>query len=216
MLTHNKDKPFVCSVCDRKYVKKVKLERHVMEVHKNKGFIRKVVKCDLGEFTCDKCLDRFALETELKAHSLTHNAKTKPFSCTICKSYHRSITALESHIMAHTDEELKSCLHCEKKYDYKYLLLNHLMTHTNVKPFSCAECGQRFRQKSILAKHILRHENTKDTGSKLSIVEYKQSSKNANETINTPRNVIDKTLHASSSSIVSKHKKHESKNISST
>lgn len=44
----------------------------------------------------------------------------------------------------------------------------------------------------------------------------KQSSKNANETINTPRNVIDKTLHASSSSIVSKHKKHESENNAST
>ena len=84
------DKSVTCTICDKKFVAKKTLNRHMRSVHEGK----KPFKCD----TCDKS---FSQKTGLNSHIVTHHSLEKPdksFICSICNARFCAKKSLARHI----------------------------------------------------------------------------------------------------------------------
>ncbi|KPI92261.1 hypothetical protein RR46_13482 [Papilio xuthus] len=152
ILTHVEDKPHKCEMCDRSYIQRIQLQKH-MERHygyicgecghnantKAGLLIHKREHLDLKKLTChfEGCSyskKEFRDEASLRKHIKDH-VNNKPYSCEVCgKSFHNE-AYMRKHVQTHTLERPRRCMYCvaARAYVRGEQLLRHVrMQHRNI------------------------------------------------------------------------------------
>uniref|UniRef100_A0A3Q1GUM3 Zinc finger protein OZF-like n=1 Tax=Acanthochromis polyacanthus TaxID=80966 RepID=A0A3Q1GUM3_9TELE len=165
-------KPFSCSECDKQFVYKQSLQRH-MACHTEKMFSSSLgneqyfgVKQNVDSqmrvlqreklFGCNECNKRFRYHCELKLHMTEHTGE-KPFGCSECGRRFIEQGSLKKHMTIHTGEKRFGCDVCGKRFSQQGTLKTHMTVHTGEKPFSCYVCGKRFSRQWDLKAHMSAH-----------------------------------------------------------
>ncbi|XP_068604912.1 zinc finger protein 91-like [Brachionichthys hirsutus] len=133
-------KLFICSVCNKGFLRLSQLEEH-QATHQT-----------YKPFRCLECGKSFAQKSRLKTHQSVHTGE-RPFSCKICgKMFSRHDNCLR-HERFHSGVKPYSCEQCGKSFTRLSQLEEHQATHQTYKPFRCLECGKSFTQKTRLKTH---------------------------------------------------------------
>lgn len=138
--TRNRDKPFLCQICNKAFGYK-----HVLQNHE---------RTHTGEkpFQCKECLKRFTRDHHLKTHMRLHTGE-KPFHCEHCDKDFVQVANLRRHLRVHTGERPYACDVCTSKFSDSNQLKAHKLIHRGVKPFNCEKCLGRFRRRHHLNHH---------------------------------------------------------------
>ncbi|XP_035520659.1 zinc finger protein 569-like [Morone saxatilis] len=147
--SHARERPFSCTVCDKRFGCKGNLHAHM--------------RSHTGEkpFTCTVCNKSFSAKVNLQNHMRTHTGE-KPFSCSVCDKSFSQKKTLVIHLRSHTGEKPFSCSFCGKCFTEKGTLKRHIRVHTGEKPYSCSVCGRNFS----LLSHVKSHKCAGVSGNK--------------------------------------------------
>ncbi|XP_037623303.1 zinc finger protein 333-like [Sebastes umbrosus] len=138
--SHSHERPFSCTVCDKRFGCKGNLQAHM--------------RSHTGEkpFSCAVCNKSFSAKVNLKTHMRSHTGE-KPFSCSMCHKSFSQKKTLVIHLRSHTGEKPFSCSFCVKRFSEKGTLNRHIRVHTGEKPYSCSVCGRNFSLLSHVKSH---------------------------------------------------------------
>jgi len=149
------DQKLKCDLCDKCVWTEQQLRVHKTR-HENSR--------EDGTFSCDKCNYVCAKAHRLKFHIDAVHLGIKKHLCDWCPSAFATTSALNKHILSHTNERNFQCPFCEKAFHSKGNLNTHIRTHTGEKPFTCDICGKSFSDQAYFAKHKRLHEVGPNTG----------------------------------------------------
>lgn len=144
---HQGVRPFKCTQCDKTFVRKSHLERHLIS------------HLDDSEkpFHCKYCNKGCTTAQQLKRHEITHS---KSFICPYqnCNESFYKHPQLRSHILSFHLNKL-NCEICHKKFQRPYRLRHHMAKYhdpNNSTPYQCSfyNCNLSFRNWSELQNHI--------------------------------------------------------------
>jgi len=107
-----------CSVCNRRFSRKLHLEEHLSVHTKEKRY--KCLIC--GKLFCTKS----GVYRHIKCHS-----GLKPYKCDTCGRAFAQKACLQRHYVTHTQQRLFQCHICDKKFSRKGNLNQHLKLHSN-------------------------------------------------------------------------------------
>ena len=163
-------RPYLCTVCDKRYRTKDQLSRH-WNIHTGKY---KCTECGLcaqgtaalkihsrihsGEkpYECRVCSRRFTAARTLVKHSRTHSAE-KPFKCHMCDKAFSQSESLNSHMRIHTGEKPYKCHLCDKAFSQSPHLNSHMRVHMGEKPYKCHVCDKEFSESAHRNNHMRVH-----------------------------------------------------------
>lgn len=142
---NNRDKVFVCNICNRCFGYK-----HVLQNHE---------RTHTGEkpFECRECHKRFTRDHHLKTHMRLHTGE-KPYHCSHCERQFVQVANLRRHLRVHTGERPYACTLCNSCFSDSNQLKAHRLIHEGIKPFECDRCKGRFRRRH----HLVHHKCPKD------------------------------------------------------
>jgi len=164
LVEHCKNKLSKCSLCDREFITKIALKKHILQVH-----MRETVSChfchkevrDLHhhikyfhgnkrKYLCSYCEKNFQTNTLLQAHiSSVHMGKR--INCPDCKK-DISVDNFYRHRKEKHDQIKKACPHCKKEFGPSNLN-RHIRQVHNDERSTCPECG-KVLTRANLNKHI--------------------------------------------------------------
>ncbi|CAH2083956.1 unnamed protein product [Euphydryas editha] len=147
----NEEKNFQCSMCMRKFVRKLSLISHIKR-HEDKKQTK---------YTCKACKREFHHRAHLDNHINLVHSKEKGLSCNNCGKSFATQDCLDHHMEGHKVDKKHQCKVCGKTFTMLSTLTEHMRTHTGEKPFLCSICGRGFSQKNNLAQHMRRHQGLK-------------------------------------------------------
>ena len=136
---------FSCLVCNRSYLSKKSLNRH-MRIHD-----------DSKSINCDVCLKNFPSKSHLEQHYRIHTGQ-KPFACQICDRKFAQKSNLVQHQTFHSEIKSYKCSICpeDRFFKTKVDFRRHMIYHYEPK-FSCNQCDHKSYRKSDLTKHEKTH-----------------------------------------------------------
>lgn len=177
---HDKDRPFICTICSNGCKTKSSLKLH-MATH-TKDYRFKCNICNAGfhtnfslnqhqnvkhlgvRFTCLYCNKAYQDRSYLRAHvsscHLEQEISEEQISCPICSRPFGSENKLKKHLKYHKDSEARNAI-CDICGRTVSNLRDHMRTHTGIKSFVCQTCGRGFTQKKQLMVHIRVHTKEK-------------------------------------------------------
>lgn len=181
--------PFSCTVCNRSFAFKYRLQRHMLHHTGEKPF------------KCNECGKAFTTNAYLGAHVALHKNEWK-YSCSICEKFFCHRIAWRNHKRLHEKKErarhgsstghtccngdgericscgdgcnkcykkaenkprkekvFYTCTLCNRQFQSKFRLQRHGLHHTGEKPYKCDECGKAFTTNAYLGSHMARHSN---------------------------------------------------------
>lgn len=114
-------KKYSCDTCDRSYVRRSDLAKHVRELHENR---------ELEQHKCPYCSNIYKARVILNRHIIfSHKKVDKRHECKICyKSYCRPYHLIRHMKEVHKKQYIKSneCENCRKEFSNKLALKMHL------------------------------------------------------------------------------------------
>ncbi|CAG9796937.1 unnamed protein product [Diatraea saccharalis] len=143
----NRDRPFTCEHCGKKFYTNTILLSHVSRRHTNRRFI------------CQTCNYPFTDKYNLAKHLLIHDGK-KLFTCEICNKSYTTRSSLVEHRRIHSGERPYICNYCPKSFISKRRRDDHHKIHTGERPHKCVICEQGFTQRGTLKRHMKVHNRT--------------------------------------------------------
>ncbi|KAK9759600.1 zinc-finger protein, partial [Basidiobolus ranarum] len=150
--THTGDKPFQCTVCEKRFSESSIMTQH-MRIHTGE----KPFKC-----TEPNCGREFSISGALTIHQRTHTGE-KPFKCKFdeCDKRFSESSNLTKHLRVHTGERPFKCpiTSCEKRFSRPDQVTRHQRTHTGEKPYKCpiTDCGKSFANANTRTNHLKHH-----------------------------------------------------------
>lgn len=106
-------KNYQCSLCEKKYVNRLCLKKHMEFTHDGKRLI------------CDECGKEFKGWASLYRHQLTHQNILNHL-CTFCGKKFVTNYGMMSHMRVHTGEKPFSCEYCGLKFNHNISRRNHI------------------------------------------------------------------------------------------
>ncbi|KXJ69360.1 hypothetical protein RP20_CCG027466 [Aedes albopictus] len=141
---HNEDLTFECRVCDKKFKSQNTLTCHE-KVHGENAVD--------NSFSCVTCGKVFKSEEKLQVHMRLHTGE-KPYQCKICMKCFNHQSNLIAHSRTHEKvRKALKCDRCNKVLDNEERLAIHMRLHTGEKPYKCSYCDKRFNHKSTVCTH---------------------------------------------------------------
>jgi len=162
----DKPRPYLCTVCDKRFTTKQLLNRHKQTHTAGKLY------------SCSQCGKRFQIQHSLKIHMNVHSSKykcadcgkcfrcnqyltvhrqshsgEKPFECTVCSKQFSQSGSLAAHSKTHSEENPYKCQLCNKTFSHSGHLNVHMRVHTGHKPYKCSLCDKNFSQSGHLQRH---------------------------------------------------------------
>lgn len=166
MKNHCDERPFSCPVCGKSFVEQMDLTQHLKLIHYicpvcSQGFQDKfTLKSHMSDhsdtqlqeiltpFSCSDCGKRFSRDTALQKHMVIHSEE-KTFKCTVCEKCFRN----ESSLVKHTETHSLECPECRVKMENKAAIELHLCRSHQI----CSVCKERFTDGDILKEHLKTH-----------------------------------------------------------
>uniref|UniRef100_A0A5S6Q6I6 C2H2-type domain-containing protein n=1 Tax=Trichuris muris TaxID=70415 RepID=A0A5S6Q6I6_TRIMR len=136
---------FPCSECDKKFVDKNFLLRHM--------FVHTGVK----RYVCEVCGKVFSVVEQLAAHKHVH--KERKFACDKCEWRFASTADLKRHRKWHDPRYKEVCLKCGSRFRTKEELKAHTEKwhQPRKKRFQCGICTKQFAKIENLTVHVDKH-----------------------------------------------------------
>ncbi|XP_069364504.1 zinc finger protein 266-like isoform X2 [Maniola hyperantus] len=108
-----------CTLCDKKFVKAIRLEEHNLAVH------LKMTPINCTEQGCHfACSSKPVLRTHVRM--LHRNARAKrDHVCDVCGKAYSTKKSLEGHLRSHSGERPFRCVSCPAAFGYQAALYNH-------------------------------------------------------------------------------------------
>ncbi|XP_072929841.1 zinc finger protein 711-like isoform X2 [Epargyreus clarus] len=144
VLTHVENKPHKCTLCQRSYIQRVQLQRHMQ-----KHFL-----------TCTECGVNFKSKAKLTAHTRERLGLCK-LVCPVAdvKKEFVNTSGLQSHISnAHVIEKEYVCEVCSKSFSNEMNMRRHMSTHKLERPRRCMYCvaARAYVRGEQLVRHVRR------------------------------------------------------------
>ncbi|KAH8381576.1 hypothetical protein KR093_008674 [Drosophila rubida] len=106
-------------------------------------------------FVCDHCGKQLKTITALNEHLLVHT-EDRPFTCSICKAAFKNKARLKVHYQTH-EEPSYICNICGKKLQTRRTWNMHKLVHSEDRKFKCDVCGALFKRSKTLKRHLISH-----------------------------------------------------------
>jgi len=142
----DKSRPYLCTVCDKRYRIKQHLISH-MNIH-------------TGKYKCTECGACFQSSAKLTEHSRVHSGE-KPFECSVCSKRFADAANLVQHSRIHTGEKPHKCPVCGMAFIQSGNLKHHMRKHTGERPYKCYMCEWQFSVAASLRRHMSVHSGDK-------------------------------------------------------
>ena len=116
----HRDRTFQCSFCNKAYVKKADLNRHITCYHTKPG-----------AFICPHCNKRFNRKDFLTKHvKRYHNNDERAFQCPHCDKTFKDKCSLSTHVHGiHNEKRRYVCDFCGMQTSWKSTYLKHVVIH---------------------------------------------------------------------------------------
>ncbi|XP_059053124.1 gastrula zinc finger protein XlCGF57.1-like [Achroia grisella] len=142
-LTHANEKPYKCTLCDKSFIQRSQLQRHLEKHVGNR---------------CSVCDCNFNTKSGLLIHIREHEGLQKlicPFGDCNYKKVFSNEQSLNAHIKTHLDEKSYACEVCGKQFHTEVNMQRHVSTHRLDRPRRCMYCVKA--RAYIRGEQLLRH-----------------------------------------------------------
>lgn len=172
---HNKPLMLSCSVCQKEFRTKSKLERHCAS-HENSTthsckdcgktfkYKRDMLRHqehhtdeEKTKLKCNFCPREFFRKHDLDRHVENIHPAKAPYRCELCLAGFGSAEQLEKHLPEHAATHPHICWECQRGFRTIQNLKRHLVLHSDERPFSCPVCKRGFNRKYDMFQHMRIH-----------------------------------------------------------
>lgn len=147
----NKERPFPCDACIRRFKDKLSLSQH-----------QKVIHASDSPCECSICGRHFKQNRQLARHSKRAHPSERLFKCKYCKVQFIQSENMEQHLQSFHANELEAsarsfrCNRCNKRFRNEISLDTHyklLHLHDSEHTYDCNICGKQFVCELVLIYH---------------------------------------------------------------
>ena len=156
LISHSKEKPFICQQCSFTCTQPGDLKKH-MHIHN-----------DRKRFSCTECNYKCKKADKLQRHHQRHHKNTygvlKPYKCKQCNYKCTTAKKLRNHMLTHSQEKTFNCEECAMKYKQAESLYRHRKIHTvsGEKQFECNECNYKCTRADSFKRHRASHSQSEE------------------------------------------------------
>jgi len=146
-----------CSLCQKKFARKIQLDRHMLSHAEEQGRGTKIsvsqgkdIHTKKDGYKCQHCDKRFRSRKFLKVHVVNVHKKERNHGVMQRVKTHKKKTRLD---------ELVKVTHLDVKLTRMTSLIRHSGSLQSVEcPYVCAQCEKRFSDATLLRQHLQTHE----------------------------------------------------------
>ncbi|KAL0809189.1 hypothetical protein ABMA28_011415 [Loxostege sticticalis] len=141
---HIGQRPYKCTECDKDFVCKYSMKRHV-EQHSG-----------VKSFECEQCGAKFSQKGALKRHAERKHVVLEEKVSEKCDVCNKNVFDLKKHMLCHNNKRF-SCEYCGKSYSENNVLTRHKkVVHFGIKPHVCEYCDKKYVKINSLRNHQMK------------------------------------------------------------
>ena len=167
-------KPFLCSVCGKRFMQKnslcvhesmhdgeklyscIQCENQLIGLH----HLKKYTVLDSSTYECTECGKSCGNSRQLAVHKRNHS-REKVWECDVCGKHFAHFWTLRVHNRMHTGDQPYKCHLCDRAFSQLGNLQAHVRVHAGIKPYKCPTCDKAFSQHINMKVHMRVHTGDK-------------------------------------------------------